>query len=298
MTCWPQRSGGCCGGGPAFAGGAEGELHGPDQAKWLARLELEQDYRRAALPSTEAEGDVEPLLRLAGALWWFWTVRAHYHEGSRWLAAALSAERTASPGARAKALYGAGGVAWARGDLRQAGQLCAESLGLCRDLGDRTGIAYSLGILGVVAWFQADYARAAALLEECLTLARELGYRWPIAMSLSLLGQIAQYLGDYARAGALVEEGLTLFRQLEGRGGWRQADYGRAAALLEESIALSRDLGDQLLLAWALHDRGIVAFVEGNYTRAGVLHREGLALRGERGGEGADPDVLGGVWAG
>src|SRR3972149_3602267 len=63
---------------------------------------------------------------------------------------------------------------------------------LCR--GDRMGIAYSLGILGVVAWFQADYARAAALLEECLTLARELGYRWPIAMSLSLLGQIAQYL--------------------------------------------------------------------------------------------------------
>jgi len=290
-----------------LAVGAERELHGPDQAKWLARLELEHDNLRAALASTEAEGDVEPLLRLAGALWWFWTVRAHYHEGSRWLAAALSAERTASPGARAKALYGAGVLAWARGDLRQAGQLCAESLGLCRDLGDRTGIAYSLGILGVVAWFQADYARAAALLEECLTLARELGYRWPIAMSLSLLGQIAQYLGDYARAGALVEEGLTLFRQLEDRwgiafallvlgiGAWRQADYGRAAALLEESIALSRDLGDQLLLAWALHDRGIVAFVEGNYARAGALHREALALRRERGEKWTIPDCLEGL---
>ena len=72
----------------ALAEEAEPNLRG-SPGDWLDRLEAEHDNFRAALDRLEASGESERGLRLAGALWRFWYLRA------TWRRPASSRERAA-----------------------------------------------------------------------------------------------------------------------------------------------------------------------------------------------------------
>jgi predicted ATPase/class 3 adenylate cyclase/DNA-binding CsgD family transcriptional regulator len=88
--------------------------------------------------------------------------------------------------------------------------LLEESLMLCRELGDKDGIAYCLRLSGQVAYSQEDTALARVLAEESLALFRELGNRWGTAESLSLLAKVATLQHDFASAHSLNEESLSM----------------------------------------------------------------------------------------
>jgi len=278
----------------ALAEAAEQELTGPDQGVWLSRLETEHDNLRAALAWARDTGQSAVGLRLATALWRFWYTHGHLSEGRAWLEELLVAAEpiaTALPASvRAAALYGMGVLAWAQGDYDRTTTLCADSLALCRDLGDRRGIACALTTLGNVAISRGDYTRARALHEEGLGHRRALGDTWGMALSLHNLGNVATAQGDYARAAALHEESLALRRGLGDAAGiaaslgslasvaTTQGGYARATALSEEGLAVARELGDKRLSADALTDQGRLALARGDAARALVLVEEGLAL--------------------
>ena len=80
-----------------LAEAAEVGLRGPEQARWLARLETERDNLRAALRWALA-ADAELALRLAGALAWFWYLQGSFSEGDTFLEEALASgtDRAAS----------------------------------------------------------------------------------------------------------------------------------------------------------------------------------------------------------
>lgn len=173
---------------------------------------------RAALRWAQESGDTALGLRLAGALERFWERHGHLSEGRGWLEDLLAVESSNIPGAtaavRAKALTGAGTLAFRQGNYVRATALAEESLTLWRELGDRSSTATMLNNLGIVAAQQGDYARATALFEENLALKRELCDRSSIAAVLNNLGLLAWEQGDYARATALHEESLALRREL------------------------------------------------------------------------------------
>src|SRR5205823_4502351 len=91
-----------------------------------------------------------------------------------------SAEATDSPkfgvqspkiaSARARALNGAGLLAYPQGEYAVARSLLEQSLALFRELDDKQNIAYVLNGLGVVIQQQGDYAAARGYLEQSLTL--------------------------------------------------------------------------------------------------------------------------------
>jgi hypothetical protein len=63
-------------------------------------------------PATDA-GEAGRAQAAAGALWRFWQQRGHLAEGRRWLEEVLAMPSGQAPtAARAKALAGAGGIAW------------------------------------------------------------------------------------------------------------------------------------------------------------------------------------------
>jgi predicted ATPase/class 3 adenylate cyclase len=271
---------------------AEPQLRGAEQVEWLEALETEHDNLRQALAfCLEATEGGEAGLRLGAALWRFWDVRGHFGEGREYLTAAL--ERTVGLEQRllrARALAGAGCLAWRQGDYTAARTLNEESLTIFQEVGDRQGIAISLNNLGDVTSSQSDYGAARVLFEESLTIKRELGDKYGIANSLNDLGNVALDQNDYGVARALHEESLTIRRELgDKRGiavslnnlGWMassQGEYTTARALHEESLTIRRELGDKRGIAVSLNNLGWMASSQGDNAAARVLFEESLTL--------------------
>ena len=184
---------------------AERELSGPDQARWLTRLETEHDNLRAALSWSLGErGDAGSGVRLAAALWPFWFARGYVSEGRRWLESAISRSGPTATAARAKALSGAGWLATFQDEYGAAKALIEEGLALYRELGDKEGIASSIAYLGFVAVLgQRDDVPVATLLEEAKVLRPELEDRRTVAYLLVLEGLVALSRGDLEQTVAL-----------------------------------------------------------------------------------------------
>src|SRR5829696_5669449 len=189
----------------ALAEGAEPELTGADQLACLERLEAEHDNMRAAL-QWSLEKEPATAFRLAGMLARFWEIRSDFSEGSRWLEAAL--RQSARPDTiteattRAKLLSEAGTFAYYRADYDHAIVLHGEALELYRELGDDSGVAFSLMCLGAQHNQPGDYERAAPFFEEALALSRRIGDRRNIVITLHNLADVERQRGNYKRAKA------------------------------------------------------------------------------------------------
>ena len=274
---------------------------GAEHPLWLGRLEQEHDNLREALRWAREAGDVRSGLRLVGALSWFWWMRGYLEEGRRWAEGFLSEpfddDRSGYRRLRARALYGAGELAFGHGDLARAAELFEEALAIYRALGDDGGTADVLVELGQVARARGDHDRAAALSEEGLQLGRASGDSRVIAIALVTLGRVESHRGDADGAIARHEEGLAHFQKIGH--GWGSAyalanlavaalgrgDLERAWASGEESLSMYDELGDKSGMALASINLGDVARMRGNEEQAKTLYEEALALHRELGNE-------------
>ena len=268
----------------AMAEQAQPELRGQKQAAWLERLETEHDNLRGALEwSSIDEGSAEEGLRLAGALWMFWHVHGHFTEGRGWLQSMLAGSPGASPTARAKALAGAGFLAYRQGDYDGATALFDESLPLFRALEDSSGTAHALQTLGQIAVARGEFERAKTVLTESLAWCRQAGDRRVMAMALNTIGEVARCQEDYAAARSSYEASLALRREVGDRRGLvlslgnlghvalNEGDPRGAAALFREALVLAHELTYKLAIAEYLSGLGGVAMADGQPARAARL---------------------------
>jgi tetratricopeptide (TPR) repeat protein len=284
----------------ALAEQAEASLEGAEQVQWMERMEQEHDNLRAALEwSKTADGAQQICWRLAGTLGLFWEVRGHFSEGRERLAAILSTltSEGRTP-ARARLLARAAELAYRQSDYPATLSLAGESLAICRELGDKQGIASALIKLGNAATEEGDFTTASAQLEEALATWRELDDKHGTARALISLGWAALRPGDYELANARLEEALTLSRELAdtrsigfelsglGEVALRQGDYDRATHLVEESLELRRQLSNRWGVGVSLGTLGWVAMREGDWKRAVTRLCESLEVRREIGDTG------------
>ncbi len=236
----------------AMVEATEGRLFGDDRKVRLDRLERDHDNFRAALEWCISAQRTELALRLATALWRFWQMRGHLHEGRARLEAVLALPRVGDhPGARRLALEAAGGIAYWQADMTAAQAWYDECLVLTRATGDKKAIAnavYNASFPLVVG--RADMARSLLLLEEALKLFRELDDQPGIARCLWGIGNVHHFLQEYDAAVPPLEQAIDLFRKL----------------------GLSFGLG------WALHTRALVAINLGDPATAEPLVVQALGL--------------------
>ncbi len=263
-------------------------LSGPQQREWLDRVDVEHDNLRAALEwSHEAPDGAEPMLRLAGALWWYWFTRGFWTEAREWLVRALDRQESASAQVRSRALVGLAFILWVHGEPNRTAALAEESLTLSEASGDAWGTAAALLALGIVASEGGAMPRAVQVLERSLTLFQTLQHPVGIAISQLYLGYaVAGH--DYARAVHLFENSHALLRRIGDRrslavvvgtlgdAAWLQGDYGRAVELYEECGALGRELGYRERIAYSLLGLGGVASARGEYEAAIALAEQSL----------------------
>jgi predicted ATPase/class 3 adenylate cyclase len=203
----------------------ESHLTADDQGEWLDRCDQEHANIRAALRWAIGAGEAGRAQEAAGALWRFWQQRGHLAEGRRWLEEilAMPAGQARTP-ARAKALTGAGGLAWWQNDRGEARTFYDEALAIERELGDPARLAAALYNESFPVAADDDLESAARLLDESLDLFRQVGDEAGVAQVLVML---------------LVRDAMA-------------GDWGRVIATLEEVVAIQRRLGDRLNLAFDL----------------------------------------------
>jgi predicted ATPase/DNA-binding SARP family transcriptional activator/Tfp pilus assembly protein PilF len=271
------------------------------------RFDRELDNLRAALTlSQRAPEWGEQGLRLGAALCPFWRRRGYLSEGRETLTTLLAHPGAQNPSkARATALKGGGVLAQMQGDYTAARALFEQSLAMHQELGERPGIAETLGSLGTVAFYQGDYAAARALYEQSLTLLRELRNRSGVATALHNLAMVATNQGDYASARSLYEQSLAIKREAGEKQGiadslnnlgtvvFFQGDYAAARALFEESLTIQREMRNRSGVAACLSSLGMVAYFQGDYAAALFRYEQSLAIQRELGEQQGIAETLG-----
>jgi non-specific serine/threonine protein kinase len=141
---------------------------GPRQSEWLNRLRSEHANLRTALNFCLSEPDEELLgLRMASALWFYWTASGILKEGRHWLDRALSLNPKPTR-MRAEALWRDGRITVFQGEISAAVSKLEECRALARQLGDERALAYGTQMLGVASLLSGDLPRAAVQLEEAV----------------------------------------------------------------------------------------------------------------------------------
>ena len=121
----------------ALAEEADRQLTGPGQQDWLERLDVEHNNLRAAMDWL-CRDDPSAAIRMAAAMWLYWSLHRHFTEGRERLRQLLDLV----PGEtmmRVRALNSAGWLAIDQGDYPDADRLLGESAQLSRRLKDKAG---------------------------------------------------------------------------------------------------------------------------------------------------------------
>jgi predicted ATPase/class 3 adenylate cyclase len=259
---------------------AEPHLTGEDQGAWLDRCDAEHANIRAALRWAIDSGQAGPAQAAAGALWRFWQQRGHLAEGRRWLEEVLAMPSGQAPtAARAKALTGAGGIAW-WSDRGAARALYEEALAIERRLGDPARLAEALYNQAHAVAAEHDLQGAARLFDESLALFRQVGDEPGMAKVLVMLVVPDATAGAWDRVVARIEEVMAIWGRLDDRlnlaytlvwlafayGRAGRPDDGRATAL--EALNLFHQTDDATGVALALLDLAFLLTWEGRHQDA------------------------------
>jgi tetratricopeptide (TPR) repeat protein len=267
------------------------------------RLAADEDNFRTALESATSAGDAELALRLGAGLWWFWYVRGAYSEGRRWLDEVLAIADAEDVPIRAKAMTGAGALAFLQCDYDSATELLDTAIDLSRRHGDPVSLARSLQFRGSIARERGEYDHAIDLHQLSRTLWLELEDRSNVGRSLNYIAFSSWLKGDFARTSELCEGTLQLFRDRRDIEGTAWSLLNLAAALLysgklavaeerlEECLSWSRAGGFKEGIAWSLHLLGLVLRARGDQRADGML-TDSLRLQWELGDRWRSASIL------
>ncbi len=268
----------------ALAAEAEPHLKGPDSAAWMDRLERDHEGFRRTFSRFLEQGRAEDALRLAADLWMFHQERGHPAEGRAWLGKALAAPGAeAGTATRARALHGAGTIAFRQLDEADAERSFKECLAISRKIDDVGMIVGATGGLARIALRRGDTADVRKWSEEGLAVARSRGGKEDAIGPLHMLAAAARIEGDLTKAKGFYRQTLELNRELErpksvsvelenlGALEVMEGNLRDALPLLRESLRMAHERGDKYLLPYDLAWLGRVALAKGELERAATL---------------------------
>ena len=267
------------------------------QLSTLQRLSEEYPNVRNALDWSLEHGNVDTLVVLALVLPWFWSIEGSLIEARKWVegavkwSARLDEEAPATKKrVRALLLYMAGYMDFVQGMYPSARTDLEESVALLREIGDKTGMAFSLHPLGMAAHYQSDYAAARTNLEESISLYREVDIKPGLAVALFSMGDVELALGHDEEARKWYEESLAVYRQINdtwggtfpltslGRLAWLNGDYRTAHTMVEAGLEVRSQISNNWHMAISLDSLSEIARCEGEYQEAATLADRALTI--------------------
>jgi predicted ATPase len=230
---------------------AAAELSGPEQRRWLDRLELEHDDIRAVLDRAVATPDPPVAIGVAFSMWRFWQKHGHLAEARRRLEAMEAAPWSSDdPRLRAKLMEALGGTCWWQGDLDAMTPRYREALEIWERLGDDEPELAN-------AYYNASFTYSA---NNGFAPAEEFDEDQTGVLYLEKAREIFRRLGD---------------RRGEANAGWGLGNYryfrkypGNGEEQFRETLKIFGEVGDLTMEAWSLHMLGTALLRNGNVEEA------------------------------
>jgi len=273
---------------------AEAKIQGHGQVAWFDRMEQEHDNVRAAL-DWSLHNNLEPGMRIASALTWFWQLRGHAVEGYRHMEELLAAAPVEPSPLHAKMLSRAGWLAVYTGHEQRGISLSNAAITMSREVGSQEDLAVSHVALAVVPYWHGELDRALPLAEEGLALAEKAGIKWGIRHALGPVGYITQAQGEYEKARSIYHRSLELSREIGDINGasWslyllgslalEQGFFVQAMAFYQESQPLARQTKSKPLISWITRQMANAAIELGHHSQARSLLEESIIQNRELG---------------
>jgi excisionase family DNA binding protein len=270
---------------------------------WMRRLTTERPNLRAAMDWFEQTGQSGAALQMTGALWHYWYRLGDLSEGRSRLERALAATPSeADLVFRARALRGAGVLAWQKADYDVSGERLETALAIYRRLGDRAGAAWVLNSLGCLFATLSDNQGAEGCFIQALAIFREIDDAVGVTQLTANLGELAEGAGQHDMAIERLEAAVAGWHALDDRVGAARAQVNlayallargtltRAEAVLLEALTTIRDNDYEQILPLALRAAAQLAAQCGDGTAAarwygaedGVRETLGVAMRATR----------------
>lgn len=283
----------------ALAGRADARLRGPDQRRWLDRMDADADNLRAAFETAIELGDAELALRAVTALTWYWFLRGRLREARRASRRALAlvdgagaepVELTEQVELAAYPRAMAAGLAVLDGEPHEPG-----TRSLADAVPDPAARACARWFLGYAVGTVGDLPAAAELTTEALRDYRALGDEWGIAAALCDRANQRVATGDLEGARRDADEAAARWTELGDRWGQLQAsfvlgmlaqlvgDYDEALRLHQQSLHRAEELGLWAEVSYQLSWIGRLALLRGEFERADEFHGRAMRLAAERG---------------
>ncbi len=231
---------------------AAARLRGPDEVRWLDRIEAEFDNIRAALAFSIADpGSAEPGLRLAAGLKWFCYMRGHSGEIIEALSELLGRPDARRPTRdRARALAAKCHLLNNFGRSPAIPAMAEEAITIARALADDFGAGEALSALCWYTFLTGDLPAALAMIDEAIALARSAGN--PHLLTTAL-GYRAAFKGE-------------------------SGDRDAASADRQEVLALAQAAGDNYGLVITLMNLGVDQVAAGERPAGVASFREALEI--------------------
>lgn len=259
----------------ALAERGQKDAQGPEQPRWLQKLEEEHANLRLALVWSR-ELDRNVWRRLALALAWFWVTRGYLAEGRDWLQDALAGPTPAADVEAAGLLWLARLVYWQAG-YEEARQLAERSLAICTESGDEVSRGWALNLLGSISIYDGRPDEGRAWLEKSLEVTLDTTVRIEALMTR---GELDLQQGDVISSRDLFKQALALAHATSQR--WRasaavlflalisffEADQVSARSHLLEALAMFQATGNRYAQAACLDVFSALAFADKDPERA------------------------------
>ena len=265
------------------------------QGLWLNWLDSELDNIRSAMDWALESGRIESGLRLAIALFGFWTSHGSMAEGRSWNERLLAqADEQVPILMRARAAFNAGMLAGFLGDMTAARVHAQTAVALCEAAGEE---GLQLLVLAQAPTQVAaiivnrDFATAYAGAERTVQLLRKVRYDAELPMGLGTQAVAAIGLGKYQLGRSLAGEALATAQKLEDQEypialitsflGYLEhceQNYERAQVLYEEALAALRELRATREEPRVLHSLAHTHLQQGDLDQAYALICESVAL--------------------
>ncbi|HSZ39198.1 MAG TPA: LuxR C-terminal-related transcriptional regulator [Trebonia sp.] len=228
------------------------ETPGPDEARWLDRIEVEFDNVRAALAFSIADPEsAEPGLRLAAGLRSFAYMRGHSGEVLEALGALIGRpDSRQSARCLARALAADCHLLNYFGGNPDIPSMAAEAITIARSLADDDLSADALGALNWYSFFHGDLPAALARADEAVALARAAGRT---RLIVTTLGARAVFKGE-------------------------SGDLDGSFADQQEVLSIARVNGDNFVLALTLANLGVDRVAAGDFPAALTYLQDALGV--------------------